>query len=135
MLSLLISALQTQANEHPFRSIIVVLLLLPLSYFLTNEFVRRKARLSGFDGPPGKPVVGNIPDIKYNAAEKYREWSKIYGDVYQIQLGNIPVLVVCSAEAARGLFGQFSQALSSRPVFYTFHKVRDDQDMIYALSS
>lgn len=72
MLSLLISALQTQANEHPFRSIIVVLLLLPLSYFLTNEFVRKKARLSGFDGPPGKPVVGNIPDIKYNAAEKVR---------------------------------------------------------------
>jgi 3-hydroxyphenylacetate 6-hydroxylase len=37
---------------------------------VTNEFVRRKARISGFDGPPGKPVFGNIPDIKYNAAEK-----------------------------------------------------------------
>jgi hypothetical protein len=70
MLSLLISFAQSQANEHPFRSFFIILLLLPLSYFVTNEYVRRKARISGFDGPPGKPVFGNIPDIKYNAAEK-----------------------------------------------------------------
>ncbi|KAG9898678.1 cytochrome P450, partial [Aureobasidium melanogenum] len=113
----------TQANEHPIRFISIILLLLPLSYFVTNEFIRKNARISGFNGPPGKPVFGNIPDIKYNAAEKYREWSKTYGDVYQIQLGNIPVIVCNSAEACRVLFGHFSQALSSRPVFYTFHKV------------
>lgn len=77
-----------------------------------------------FPGPRNWPIVGNIPDIKYNAAEKYREWSKIFGDVYQIQLGNEPVIVVNSAEAARKIFGGNSQALSSRPVFWTFHKVR-----------
>lgn len=70
MLSLLISFAQAQANEHPLRSIFIILLLVPLSYLVTNEFVRSKARISGFDGPPGKPVFGNIPDIKYNAAEK-----------------------------------------------------------------
>lgn len=70
MLSLLISFAQTQANGHPVRSILILLLLLPLSYLVTNEFVRRKARIPGFCGPPGKPVFGNIPDIKYNAAEK-----------------------------------------------------------------
>ncbi|KAI4727028.1 cytochrome P450 [Aureobasidium sp. EXF-10728] len=123
MLSLLISFAQTQANEHPIRFIVIILLLLPFSYFVANEFVRRNARIPGFDGPPGALIFGNIPDIKYNAAEKYREWSKIYGDVYQIQLGNIPVIVCNSAEACRVLFGHFSQALSSRPVFYTFHKV------------
>jgi ABC-type multidrug transport system permease subunit len=70
MLSLFISFTQSQANEHPVLFIFIILLLLPLSYFVTNEFVRRKARISGFDGPPGTPVFGNIPDIKYNAAEK-----------------------------------------------------------------
>ncbi|KAH0192653.1 cytochrome P450, partial [Aureobasidium melanogenum] len=123
MLSLLISFAQTQANEHPIPFILIISLLLPLSYFVTNEFIRKNARIPGFNGPPGKPVFGNIPDIKYNAAEKYREWSKTYGDVYQIQLGNIPIIVCNSAEACRVLFGHFSQALSSRPVFYTFHKV------------
>jgi hypothetical protein len=70
MLSFLISFAQSQATGHPIRFILIILLLLPISYFVTNEFVRKKARISGFDGPPGKPVFGNIPDIKYNAAEK-----------------------------------------------------------------
>lgn len=90
---------------------------------LINEYVRRSTRVKGFPGPFNWPLVGNIPDIKYNAAEKYREWSKIYGEVYQIQLGNVPVIVVNSAESAKKIFGQNSQALSSRPVFWTFHKV------------
>ena len=68
-------------------------------------------------------LVGNISDIRSNAAEKYRQWSKIYGDVHQIQLVNIPVIVVNSAEAAKKIFGQNSQALGSRPVFWTFHKI------------
>lgn len=70
MLSLLIAFAQTQANDHPIRFVIILLLLLPLSYLVTNEFIRKKARVPGFNGPPGKPVFGNIPDIKYNAAEK-----------------------------------------------------------------
>ena len=50
-------------------------------------------------------------------------WSKKYGAVYQIMLGNVPVIVVNSAKAAREIFGANSQALASRPEFYTFHKV------------
>ncbi|KAI4824883.1 cytochrome P450, partial [Aureobasidium sp. EXF-8845] len=145
MLSLLISFAQSQAIDHPIRSILIILLLSPISYFVTNEFVRRKARISGFDGPPGKPVFGNIPDIKYNAAEKVvmpnmgyalTDKGTVPRVVENIQLGNVPVIVCNSAEAARVLFGHFSQALSSRPVFYTFHKVRvsrDDQQRLVGL--
>ncbi|KAF2199888.1 cytochrome P450 [Delitschia confertaspora ATCC 74209] len=123
MISTILPALSAEFNEQPIRSFLLTLLLIPLTYLILNEYVRRAARIKGFSGPPNWPLVGNIPDIKYNAAEKYRQWSKIYGDVYQMQLGNIPVIVVNSAEAARKIFGQHSQALSSRPVFWTFHKV------------
>jgi 3-hydroxyphenylacetate 6-hydroxylase len=101
-----------------------LLVLIPISYIIGNEYVRYLRRIKGFSGPPNWPLVGNIPDIKYNAADKYREWSKPYGAVYQIQLGNEPVIVVNSAEAAKRIFGGNNQALSSRPVFWTFHKVR-----------
>ena len=40
---------------------------------------------------------------------------KKYGSVYQIQLGNIPIVVVNSAASAKAIFGQNPQALSSRP--------------------
>jgi len=68
-------------------------------------------------------MIGNLHQIRVNAAEQYRLWTQKYGSVYQIMLGNVPVIVVNSSKAAREIFGANSQALSSRPEFYTFHKV------------
>ncbi|KJZ75170.1 hypothetical protein HIM_05364 [Hirsutella minnesotensis 3608] len=108
------------------RSILVALVAAPLVYVLINELVRHNARIRGMKGPRGLPVIGNLWDIRVNAAEKYRHWARSFGDVYQIQLGNVPVVVVNSAAAAKALFAQNSQALSSRPEFYTFHKILSD---------
>ena len=123
MSSLVFSFLEDQLSNHAIRSTLASLILIPVLYVAITEILRQRARIPAFVGPPGLPLIGNIADIKYNASEKYRQWSNTYGDVYQIQLGNIPVLVVNSAQSAKAIFGQFSQALSSRPVFYTFHKV------------
>jgi len=92
-------------------------------YIIINEFVRAAARIPNLGGPVGFPLIGNLWQIRTNAAEQYRSWSKKYGGVYQVQLGNIPIVVVNTAAAAKVIFGQHSQALSSRPEFYTFHKV------------
>lgn len=94
-----------------------------LGYVVVTEFQRSKARIPGFSGPTGLPIVGNIHQIRTNAAEQYRVWAQSFGPVYQIMLGNVPVIVINSAAAAREIFGANSQALSSRPEFYTFHKV------------
>lgn len=69
------------------------------------------------------PLIGNIGQIRVNAAKKCRSWAKQWVAVYQIQLGNIPSVVANSAVAARVLLGQNAQALSSKPEFYTFHQV------------
>lgn len=119
----LLLAAQAQTIEHPLKSLGVALVLVPVLYVLANEVLRRQARVAGLKGPPGFPLIGNLWQIRKNAAEKYRQWARSYGAVYQIQLGNIPVVVVNSAAAAKVLFGQHAQALSSRPEFYTFHKV------------
>jgi len=97
--------------------------LIPILYIIYNEFLRRNARIPTLKGPSGLPLIGNLHQIRTNAAEQYRKWAKSYGGVYQIQLGNIPIVVVNTAAAAKVIFGQNAQALSSRPEFYTFHKV------------
>ncbi|KAH8890100.1 cytochrome P450 [Thozetella sp. PMI_491] len=112
--------------EKPTQSMLVAAAAVPLIYIIINEFIRHNAKLSNMGGPSGLPLIGNLWDIRVNAAEKYREWSKKFGDVYQIQLGNVPVVVINSAAAAKAIFGQNAQALSSRPEFYTFHKVVSD---------
>lgn len=120
----LISSVGAFYRDDTRLSVLTTLLAIPVVYTLVNEVVRKNARLPGMKGPAGLPLIGNLWDIRVNASEKYREWVKSFGDVYQIQLGNIPVVVINSAAAAKSIIGHNAQALSSRPEFYTFHKVR-----------
>ena len=113
------------AREHPLPALSYLILINIFLYIFFTEVERYNARIAGFKGPSGFPIIGNIWQIRTNAAEQYRRWAKEFGAVYQIQLGNVPVVVVNSAAAARAIFGQNAQALSSRPEFYTFHKVGD----------
>lgn len=119
-----LSSLQGRVIESPWHSLAAAAILAPFIYVIINEFIRSSARVKGMKGPRGFPLIGNLAQIRTNAAEQYRTWSKTHGAVYQIQLGNIPVVVVNSAASAKVLFGQNAQALSSRPETYTFHKVR-----------
>ncbi|KAK9242090.1 cytochrome P450 [Lipomyces tetrasporus] len=118
-----ILVIQTHVLHHPYISLISLLPLSLLLYIIINEFIRASVRVRGFDGPRGYPLVGNIPQIRYNASEKYRNWAKKFGPIFQIQLGNIPVLVLNSSAAAQKVLVANSQATISRPMFYTFHKV------------
>jgi 3-hydroxyphenylacetate 6-hydroxylase len=54
--------------------------------------------------------------------ETYRQWSKTYGDVSQVELGNTTVITINSNKAARALFLGQSHAMNSRPTFYVFRK-------------
>lgn len=110
-------ALQKLVIHNPGQSLAITALLLPILYVILNEFIRASARVKGMKGPRGLPLIGNLAQIRVNAAEQYRIWSKKFGAVYQIQLGNIPVVVVNSAASAKVIFGQNAQALSSRPEF------------------
>ena len=123
-------AVQTCTLNYPFQSLALLSTAIPLLYVIANEFLRYRSRVSGLRGPPGLPLIGNLWQIRKNAAEKYRVWAKAYGPVFQIQLGNVPVVVVNTAAAAKVLFGQNSQAMSSRPEFYTFHKVHHFQTIL-----
>lgn len=120
----LILALDGQFRQSAGQSLLITLLAAPLVYILINELVRYNARFQKLSGPWGLPVIGNLWDIRHDAAEKYRHWAEKYGDVYQIQLGNIPVIVINSAATAKAIISQNTQAMSSRPEFYTFHKVK-----------
>lgn len=55
-------------------------------------------------------------------AETYRKWSKKYGAVFQIQLGNTTGIVINTVDAAKQLLIGQRNALNSRPTFYVFHK-------------
>jgi len=111
------------AVEHPQLFTLSAIIACAVLYVIVNEIIRSSSRIPKIAGPSGLPLIGNLAQIRVNAAEQYRSWAKRWGPVYQIQLGNVPIVVVNSASSARAIFGQNAQALSSRPEFYTFHKV------------
>jgi 3-hydroxyphenylacetate 6-hydroxylase len=79
--------------------------------------------VSNIDGPRGLPIVGNLTQLKPNPAEKLRGWANQYGGVCQIMMGNEPVVVFNSMEAAKNVFIGHGGALVDQPQFYTFHRV------------
>ncbi|KAL7625254.1 hypothetical protein AAE478_004470 [Parahypoxylon ruwenzoriense] len=109
--------------EHMLQSVVVGSIVVIAICIVGNEIVRSHARIPGLNGPKGWPIVGNLFDIWSNAAITYQKWTKDYGAVYQVQLGNTSVVVVNSAASARKLFTGTTNSLISRPITYTFHKV------------
>lgn len=105
-------------------SYIEAIALVTILIFLLNELYRWFIRVKGIPGPRGIPIVGNLHQIgkKVIPPEQYRLWSLKYGPVFQIQLGNKPILVINSAAAAKDLLIKESGSLNSRPLFYVFHK-------------
>lgn len=119
------------------KAFLFAVLLSSVAPLLIYELVRWRSRIPAFGGPAGRPIAGNLYQISHkDAPEQYRIWARTYGPVYQIQLGNIPVLVVNTAAAAKAVFIQNSQATASRPEFYTFHKVgRSHQSFLPLLAA
>ena len=56
-------------------------------------------RLAELDGPPGWPLVGNLPQIEIPSLHTQLEaWARRYGPLYRLRLGPRDVLVVSQAD-------------------------------------
>lgn len=74
-------------------------------------------------GPWGWPIVGNLFQRGTDPADTYHKWSKIYGPVFRIRLGNKWVIVINGAEAADELLAspQYGSVFQSRPMVNIMH--------------
>ena len=60
-------------------------------------------------------------------AQTYLAWSRKYGPVFKVRLGEREVVVVNTAAASKELFNDQGSTYISRPLFNAFHKVRGCQ--------
>ncbi|XP_055353573.1 vitamin D(3) 25-hydroxylase-like [Paramacrobiotus metropolitanus] len=80
----------------------ITLLIFPLVYWITALLRRKSAKLP--PGPKGLPVVGNLPFLTSRPSERFREWSKEYGDVMAVQMGYRTMIVISNVDTAKSLF-------------------------------
>ncbi|XP_065873437.1 cytochrome P450 71B37-like [Euphorbia lathyris] len=88
-----------------------LLLLLPLYLIFKNNKQNKKLP----PGPSRLPILGNLHQLSQLVHQSYSQLSKKYGPVMLLRLGQIPVIVVSSAEAARDVLKVHDLACCSRP--------------------
>jgi hypothetical protein len=96
---------------------------LMLTFLIISEALRLRHRLPAIKGPLGYPIFGNLLQLSPDPPERLRQWGQKYGGVYQIMMGNRPVVVLTSMQAARDVFVGQGGSLVDRPTNYTFHGV------------
>lgn len=121
----------TQATQEPQG--IVQLLLQPhiLPFFLIALVYTAVKILDRTDIPkikglpeiPGLPIVGNLYGLGDNQAKKAAEWSKKYGPVFQVRMGNRRIIFANTFDSVKELWISNQSALISRPKLHTFHSV------------
>lgn len=114
-----------QINLSELATSSLVRQLLACLVTLCCALIFKRKPVPHFPGPAAWPIIGNLFSIYHCHAERqFSEWAKVYGDVIEVQLGFMRILVVNSAAAAKDIFAGSATALSSRPIFHTFHHVR-----------
>ncbi|KAI0545207.1 cytochrome P450 [Xylaria curta] len=115
---------QINLSELVASSIARQLLLACLAIICCASFFSARKPAPRFPGPAGWPIIGNLASIYHCHAERqFYQWAKVYGDVIEVKFGPMKVIVVNSAAAAKDIFAASATALSSRPIFHTFHHV------------
>ncbi|XP_074142715.1 cytochrome P450 1B1 isoform X2 [Sminthopsis crassicaudata] len=88
---------------------------------------------AGFS-PPGPfqwPLIGNAVEVGNIPHLSFTRLARRYGDVFQIRLGNCPVVVLNGERAIRQALLQQGSTFASRPPFPSFHVVSNGRSLAF----
>ncbi|KAG5644196.1 hypothetical protein DXG03_008859 [Asterophora parasitica] len=117
----------------------VLVLLLAVLIFAALAWSSTPSNAPDLPGPRGWPIVGSLFQRGKDPADTYHQWSKIYGPVFRMRLGNRWVVVINDAESGEELLGssRYGAAFQSRPMVSTFADAvdapRPDVNMVIEL--
>lgn len=83
-------------------------------------------------GPRALPFIGNMLEVGKRPYLSLSAMRKRYGDVFQIQLGMRPVIVLSGAETVRQALVKQGEEFSSRPDLYTFRFINEGKSLSFS---
>lgn len=83
-------------------------------------------------GPTALPFIGNVLDVGKNPYLSFTAMSKRYGDVFQIQIGMRPVVVLSGLETIRQALIKQGEEFSGRPDLYSFRFINDGKSLAFS---
>ncbi|KAK7913526.1 hypothetical protein WMY93_013737 [Mugilogobius chulae] len=106
----------------------VCLVFLILQYF-QNEIPEGLQRLPG---PKPLPIIGNVLELGSRPYLSLTEMSKRFGDVFQIQIGMRPVVVLSGSETVRQALIKQGDDFAGRPDLYSFRFISDGKSLAFS---
>ncbi|GLD55536.1 cytochrome P450 1A1 [Lates japonicus] len=106
----------------------VCLVYLLLKFFHTDipEGLRR------LPGPKPLPIIGNVLEMGSRPYLSLTAMSKRYGDVFQIQIGMRPVVVLSGSETVRQALIKQGDEFAGRPDLYSFRFINDGKSLAFS---
>ncbi|RCV10273.1 hypothetical protein SETIT_2G099300v2 [Setaria italica] len=101
-----------------FLPLLMIITIIPLAYLLRSPHRRHAAGLRLPPGPWALPVIGHLHHLLLDALphRKLRDLSRRHGPLMLIRLGELPVVVASSADAAREITKTNDLAFATRPI-------------------
>lgn len=116
------------ASESLVAMTTVCLVYLILKFFHTEipEGLRR------LPGPKPLPIIGNVLEVGSRPYLSLTAMSKRYGDVFQIQIGMRPVVVLSGSETMRQALIKQGDDFAGRPDLYSFRHINDGKSLAFS---
>lgn len=83
-------------------------------------------------GPKPLPIIGNVLEVGNKPYLSLTAMSKRYGDVFQIQIGMRPVIVLSGTETVRQALIKQGDEFASRPDLYSFSFINDGKSLAFS---
>ncbi|KAG2356980.1 cytochrome P450 [Suillus spraguei] len=88
-----------------------------VSVYLVKRVLSQKNPAPYPPGPPGRPLIGNIPDMpQVKPWLTFTEWGKKYGDISHVEVLGQHIMVLNSVKTAVEMLEKKSSVYSDRPV-------------------
>ncbi|XP_029353311.1 cytochrome P450 1A1 [Echeneis naucrates] len=107
-------------------TVCLVYLILKLFHTEIPEGLRR------LPGPKPLPIIGNVLEVGSKPYLSLTAMSKQYGDVFQIQIGMRPVVVLSGSETIRQALIKQGEEFSGRPDLYSFRFINDGKSLAFS---
>lgn len=83
-------------------------------------------------GPKPLPIIGNVLEVGSKPYLSLTAMSKRYGDVFQIQIGMRPVIVLSGSETVRQALIKQGDEFASRPDLPSFSFINDGKSLAFS---
>lgn len=104
-----------------------------LVYLFLKSFQRKIPEgLQRLPGPKPLPIIGNVLEVGRKPYLSLTAMSKRYGNVFQIEIGMRPVVVLSGNETVRQALIKQGEEFSGRPDLYSFQFINDGKSLAFS---